>query len=261
MWMELSCRQNDAAPGNIMLRIDKLSVAYGGPPVLRDFSLTLEKGMIYALIGPSGCGKSTLLKAICGLVPHTGGITHNGLPLSVGGAPNIGYMPQHYGLLAWKTVEENILLPLRVKKKKALPEEAPDILKILGLEPLLRRWPRELSGGQKQRAALARALISGPDLLLMDEPFSSLDAFSAEASQRLFLRLWEKYRVTTLFITHSIMEAVALGGEILLMRPAERRLGARVTNSAFGLENEAARLGMAARLKDLFRDLLQEEEA
>lgn len=246
----------------MLIRIKNLSAGYGDGRVLEDFSLDLEQGEIYALIGPSGCGKSTLLKVLCGILPARGGaIEYRGKAVSAENRIAIGYVPQNYGLLAWKTARANIFLPLRVgySARRGAPTDiswgVDEIIAELGLTELMERYPSELSGGQKQRVALARAFISRPDILLMDEPFSALDAFTAEASQALFLDIWRKHRVTTLFITHSMVEAAALGTRILLMEPASRRIGASLANSAAS-GSEAEKLAMAASLKEKFRELL-----
>ncbi|MDR2504344.1 MAG: ATP-binding cassette domain-containing protein [Deltaproteobacteria bacterium] len=241
-----------------MIRIDRLNAGYGPELVLRDFSLELEDGEIHALIGPSGCGKSTLLKVLCGIIPPLAGRIEYAAGQG-GGPPDIGYVPQHYGLLAWKTVLRNILLPLRVgsgRRKISRREETGDIIDALGLRPLLQRYPRELSGGERQRAALARALISGPGLLLMDEPFSALDAFTADACRELFFKLWGQYRVTTLLITHSMAEAAALGSRILLMNPYSRQISLRLRNDNFGDTGAAGQMALAAHIQGLFKDML-----
>lgn len=244
-----------------MIRIRKLSAGYGQSPVLEDFSLDLEPGEIYALIGPSGCGKSTLLKVLCGILPpREGSVEYAGRPVSSENGISIGYVPQNYGLLDWKTTRANIFLPWQIgggrkRIQKKDPNAAQAVIEELGLTELLQRYPSELSGGQKQRAALARAFISAPDLLLMDEPFSALDAFTAEASQALFLKIWQRRRITTLFITHSMVEAAALGTRILLMDPAGRRIGAGMENRA-AMGSDAEKLAVAAALKERFREML-----
>ena len=200
-----------------MLSIKNINAGYSGQNILNDFSLELGEGEIYSLIGPSGCGKSTLLKVLCGIIPYTGQITYQDKIFDPKGTA-IGYVPQQYGLLDWKTIRQNILLPFRLdKSKEKSPGEMEDIIHSLEIEDLMDRYPSQLSGGQKQRVALARAFVSHPQILLMDEPFSSLDTFTSEASQRLFLRLWQKYKVTTLFITHNIHEAISIGKHIILM--------------------------------------------
>lgn len=250
-----------------MLRIRQLSAGYGQSQVLEDFSLELDDGEIYALIGPSGCGKSTLLKALCGILPRRAGeIEYNGRAVGGEASLSIGYVPQNYGLLDWKTVRDNILLPLRVGPAaqrlahRAGADDFSDIIDELGLAELLKRYPRALSGGQKQRVALARAFLGRPDILLMDEPFSALDAFTAEASQALFLEIWRKRRVTTLFITHNMAEAAALGTRILLMDPRTRRVAADLKNSAAASGDEAGIAATAAEVKRIFRNLLTREE-
>ena len=252
-----------------MIEIRNLTAGYGKTPVLRDLSLSLDEGKIYALIGPSGCGKSTLLKVLCGIRPYEGG------EILIGGQPwrnsnaTVGYVPQNYGLLDWKTVGQNIFLPLELAGKKvsgkamsgkgadALPKGAWEIIESLGLGELLHRYPAEISGGQKQRTALARAFVSRPQILLMDEPFSALDAFTSVTSQRLFLSIWERFRVTTLFITHNTHEAAAVGQHVLLMDKHSRTIVGHLENTAFGREDEAASLGMALAISKQFAGVVE----
>ncbi|NDV93807.1 ABC transporter ATP-binding protein [Dysgonomonas sp. 521] len=219
-----------------MLSIKNLEVKYGNTVALSDFSLTIKRGEIYSLIGPSGCGKSTLLKVLCGIIKdYEGDIAFNDKVFSPKDVA-IGYVPQQYGLLEWKTIRDNIFLPYKLNPDKALKEpEVSAIISSLEIDDLQSRYPSQLSGGQKQRAALARAFISQPDILLMDEPFSSLDTFTSEASQRLFLRLWEKYKVTTLFITHNIHEAVSIGEHIVVMSKSPGKIIHQVENPLFNV--------------------------
>jgi len=221
-----------------MLSIKNLNSGYGAQNVLHDFSLDIKEGEIYSLIGPSGCGKSTLLKVLCGIQPYSGEIIYQHKPFNFKEAA-IGYVPQQYGLLDWKTVKQNILLPFKLNKEKHQDEtEINSIIHSLEIEDLMDRYPSQLSGGQKQRVALARAFVSQPELLLMDEPFSSLDTFTSEASQRLFLRLWKKYKVTTLFITHNIHEAAAIGKHIVLMGKNNGQIIDEIENPLFNIENK-----------------------
>jgi NitT/TauT family transport system ATP-binding protein len=239
------------------LRIENLCVRLGAADILRKLRLTLDAGRIHALIGPSGCGKSTLLKVLAGVLkPGSGELLFKGVPLGQSRI-RIGYVPQNYGLLPWKTVGQNVYLPLRVGPPKLRPPDAggAGIIRALGLAPLLGKYPRQISGGQQQRAALARALIMRPDLLLMDEHFSALDAFTAAASMALFLEIWEEYRVTTLFITHNMREAAEVGQSILLM--AEGRVAVRLDNPCFRnacAEEEKERL--LGRMADSLRKVL-----
>lgn len=239
-----------------MLRLQNITFAYGSTPVL-DLSLELATGELYALIGPSGCGKSTLLRMLCGIIqPQSGNLSYNGRTTSarspLPSLCNIGYVPQNYGLLEWKDVKSNILLPLLLKRTQPNPEDFGHIISTLGLDALLGRYPGELSGGQKQRVALARAFVARPDILLLDEAFSALDAFTAEASQKLFLELWQDYKATTLFITHNIYEAASMGRKILLMQSGGKisKIIDPVCNC--GAEREEAVMHMAGQLKAIF---------
>ncbi|KAA6317604.1 NitT/TauT family transport system ATP-binding protein [termite gut metagenome] len=207
------------------VHICNLSVSYlsknGSTRVLQDFSLNVSEGSIYAIIGPSGCGKSTLLHILAGILTN-----YSGEVLINGKRPDpkclsIGLVPQNYGLLPWKRVRENIFLPEIIKKRNIPDREeyTKEILTALRLQSFLQRYPHELSGGQRQRVALARSFIQKPDLLLMDEPFSALDALTAERSRQLFLDIWQRHRVTTLFVTHNIDEAVSIGSQVVLLTP------------------------------------------
>ena len=209
--------------GDELLRFTGIFVDYGtGKDVvhaLADTSLCVERGTVLALIGASGCGKSTLLRVGAGLLrPTAGTVTADGVPIDPRSL-RIGFLPQNYGLLAWKTVRENILLGVRIKgewnarRRSAFDELISD----LGLTDLLERYPRELSGGQQQRVGLARVFLLAPDLLLMDEPFSALDAITRESMQEVFLSLWEKHAVTTVLVTHYVEEALTLAGRIAVM--------------------------------------------
>jgi NitT/TauT family transport system ATP-binding protein len=204
------------------LSIRNLNIAYGQTIVLRNFNFTAEEGSIYCLIGPSGCGKSTLLKAICGIIKPTSGEIRLKQEKINPARQSFGYIPQQYGLPDWLTVKSNLFLGKNIRKIPTSPEDA-RIIEQLELSPLLNRYPKELSGGQQQRVALARAWMLHPELMLMDEPFSSLDAFSAERSRELFLQLWKEQKTTTLFVTHNLREAVRTGKYIVLLskQPAE----------------------------------------
>ncbi|MFA5535634.1 MAG: ABC transporter ATP-binding protein [Bacillota bacterium] len=204
------------------LEITSLGADYGEnntkTQVLNNVSLNLAKSKIGVLIGPSGCGKSTLLNIIAGLKKE-----FQGTVLIDGKAP--AYYPhtalilQDYGLLPWKTVWENVILGLKIKKmpQAIIADKAKQILDQLGLYKLASRYPSQLSGGQRQRIAIARSLVLEPQLLLMDEPFSSLDALTREEMQQLLLEIWQKTKLTILLVTHNIEEAVYLGQDIFLM--------------------------------------------
>ena len=208
--------------------IQHLSVTYSGKngttEALHDLSLQLADGDIYSVIGPSGSGKSTLLYVLAGIRTQ-----YSGEVLINGNRPDpkhqsIGLVPQNYGLLAWKRIKDNIFLPEKLKKNTPDEAHARGIIDTLDLRDLLDRYPHELSGGQQQRVALARSFIQKPDLLLMDEPFSALDALTAERSRKLFFDVWQQHPVTTLFITHNIDEAVSIGRRVVLLSPSPGRV-------------------------------------
>ncbi len=200
------------------LSLHNVSVNLGKTPVLKDISFSLEKGKTLTVVGPSGCGKSTLLNVLSGIIKNYKGEIFMGSTLLRDAGLTYGYVPQNLGLLPWKRVKENILLPERINKSNKIDaNEVEDVLTKLELTNLLNRYPSQLSGGQRQRVALARVFISQPDILLMDEPFSALDTLTAETSRELFLDLWRKYRPTTIFTTHNLSEAVKLGEYILLL--------------------------------------------
>jgi len=208
--------------------IQHLDVTFSGKngktEALKDFSLELADGDIYSVIGPSGSGKSTLLYVLSGIrTNYTGEVLINGKRPDPR-HQSIGLVPQNYGLLPWKQVKENIFLPEHIKQQPADEAHAQEIIHTLDLSELLHRYPHELSGGQQQRVALARSFIQKPDLLLMDEPFSALDALTAERSRNLFFDVWSKNPVTTLFITHNIDEAVSIGKRVVLLSPSPGRV-------------------------------------
>ncbi len=187
-------------------------------------SFCIPQGQFVAILGPSGCGKSTLLMMVGGLEPATTGA------ISVGGAPmtgprtSIGIMFQDSTLLPWKSALDNVLFPIRVLKRPlgAYRDAAHGLLERVGLDGFEHKKPHELSGGMRQRVAICRALVYDPDLLLMDEPFSALDAITRDEMNELLVELWQQYTKTALFVTHSIREAVFLADRVLVMtrRPA-----------------------------------------
>lgn len=206
---------------------------------LREVSFSFLKGKSYAVIGPSGCGKTSLLLLLAGLLrPTQGEVYMYGQPL-VSPHPSVALILQDYGLLPWKTVWENASLGLvlrKVKKEQQKKILAP-ILEELGLEECLDRYPHQLSGGQRQRVALARALALNPEILLMDEPLSSLDELTRESIQETILRVWKERQVTLVLVTHSIEEAVFLGQEIIVLTPRPGRIKAVVPNPCAGRED------------------------
>jgi len=217
-------------------KLENITVDFGSTNILDDISLELNEGEICSILGTSGSGKSTLLHVIGGIIhPNKGNITINQLPLTPQ-KHTIGFVPQNYGLLPWFTVEKNILLPTRVRKEKntnELYEHYTSIISELMISELVERYPNQLSGGQKQRVALARAFIQQPDILLMDEPFSALDMLSSEKSQQLFIDLWKKNKITTIFTTHNVEEAIKMGKYIVILTPSPGKIFAIIENTLY----------------------------
>ena len=187
-------------------------------------SFSVPRGQFVAILGPSGCGKSTLLMMVGGLEPVTYGTIAIDGSAMVGPRPSIGVMFQDSTLLPWKTVVDNVLFPIRVLKRplQAYRGKAEQLIERVGLGGFERKKPHELSGGMRQRVAICRTLVYDPELLLMDEPFSALDAITRDEMNELLIDLWQQYTKTALFVTHSIREAVFLADRVLVMtrRPA-----------------------------------------
>lgn len=187
--------------------------------VLDHISLTIEAGAFVALVGPSGVGKSTLLRLLGGLLPATSGqIFLQGQPPQTRNTP-IGIVFQRDGLMPWRTVWDNVALPLELQgiKKENGNGRIQAMLDLVGLSGFAHNYPAQLSGGMAQRVAIARALVHQPDLLLLDEPFGALDALTRERMGQELLRIWQAMPVTVFMVTHSILEAVLLADEILVM--------------------------------------------
>ncbi len=217
-----------------MIHIRALTFGYPhSTPIFQNFNWQVQCGETWAILGPSGCGKTTLLYLLAGLrFPVLGTIEIDGEPLTRP-RPRSGLILQDYGLLPWATVRENAGLGLRVRNfygedgkhtpKNFQPENNVEYwLDRLGLNEVADKYPAQISGGQRQRTAIARTLALSPDLLLMDEPFSSLDAVTREDLQNLTLSLCEEQKLTFIIVTHAIEEAVSLGKKILLLDSSPR---------------------------------------
>jgi NitT/TauT family transport system ATP-binding protein len=232
-----------------MIRLEALTFGYPNtPPIFQDFNWQVQQGETWAVLGPSGCGKTTLLYLLSGLREPTGGqILIDGQPLTRP-RPHTGIILQDYGLLPWATVQANAELGLSVRDFYGLDgkhtphdyEPNTDVtpwLKRLGLAPFANKFPSQISGGQRQRTAIARTLALQPDLLLMDEPFSSLDAVTRQDLQTLTLELCAEQSLTLVIVTHAIDEAVSLGQKILLLGQPPNRQPATFDNPGAGQAN------------------------
>jgi NitT/TauT family transport system ATP-binding protein len=189
---------------------------------LEGVSFAVADGGFLSLLGPSGCGKSTLLRVVADLIAPTSG-TMTVLGRTPGEARRdraLGFVFQDAALLPWRTALQNVELPLEVGGKRALPTGAPtprELLRLVGLEGWEASFPHELSGGMRQRVSIARALVGGPRLLLMDEPFGALDEITRDRLNEELRRIWQETRTTILFVTHSVYEAVFLGESVLVL--------------------------------------------
>ena len=208
-----------------MLTVEALTKTYAdGTPALSRVSLTLRAGEIGVVLGASGCGKTSLLRLVAGLEPATSGrVTLDGEPLI---APHsaIGMVFQESRLLPWLRVDENVGFGLSAVPAAEWRQQVAESLSHVGLADQARRWPRDLSGGQQQRVALARALVARPKVLLLDEPFSALDALTREGLQDHLLTLWARHRPTILMVTHDVEEAVALADRVFVLQPKPGRV-------------------------------------
>lgn len=204
-----------------MLEVAHLTARYDGHLALSDINLTIESGELVVVLGPSGCGKTTLLNIIAGFLPaESGTLRLDGKTLSGPGAER-GVVFQHEGLLPWRNVQDNVAFGLQLAgwPKERRRERAREMLKKVGLSGAVNRFIWQLSGGMRQRVGIARALAADPQLLLLDEPFGALDAFTREQMQTLLLTLWRDSGKQVLLITHDIEEAVFMATELILLSP------------------------------------------
>ncbi len=194
--------------------------------------LAVGQGEFVAIVGPSGCGKSTLLRIAGGLLAPSEGSVHlasrDGSPSS--SRQQVGYVFQKVNLMPWRTVLRNVTLPLEIAGTP-MPQSAQrarELLALVGLDGFEEAYPRQLSGGMAQRVAIARALVGDPEVLLLDEPFGSLDALSREQMNLELLRIWQARQVTALMVTHDLQEAIFLADRVLVMSPRPGRIRAEV---------------------------------
>jgi NitT/TauT family transport system ATP-binding protein len=209
--------------GKVKIVIDQATKYYdtktGKLHALEKFSAKIRQGELVCILGPSGCGKTTLLWAMSGLHALTSGTVRLDDKAISGPRPEIGMVFQDANLLPWRNLIQNILFPFEIKRldPKAYRERIGHLLETVGLAGFENKFPRELSGGMQQRASIVRCLSYDPEVLLMDEPFGALDAFTRDEMNLLLLRLWSEQRKTITFVTHSITEALFLADRVLIM--------------------------------------------
>ncbi len=240
------------------LRIADAGKHFGTMQALAPVSLDVADGEFIAIVGPSGCGKSTLMRMVAGLMPTTEGVIEAGGQRVNKPITKLGMVFQQPVLLEWRTALQNVLFQVEMRGKRPGPfrERAMDLLEQVGLKDFADAYPHQLSGGMRQRVALARALVHEPQLLLMDEPFGALDALTREQMRIDLETLWMRRRMTVLFITHSVDEAVLLADRVVVMTPRPgkvdqildvgiartRGLGARRDPAFLHLEEEITEL-------------------
>jgi NitT/TauT family transport system ATP-binding protein len=213
-----------------LLRLDGIAKTFtGGTTALAGVDLTIHPGEFVSLLGPSGCGKSTLLKIIADLIaPSSGTIDWPQSTYDVHGAPEpaLGFVFQEPTLLPWRTAADNVYLPLLLVGvgKQEGRERAGEALAQVGLAAFADLYPRQLSGGMKMRVSIARALVTRPQILLMDEPFAALDEITRFKLNDDLLRMWQALRTTIVFVTHSVFESVYLASRVVVMAPRPGRV-------------------------------------
>jgi NitT/TauT family transport system ATP-binding protein len=232
---------------------------------LRSVTFDVREGEFVAVVGPSGCGKSTLLNLAAGLMRPSGGeVLYHGKPID-GINQNLGYITQRDNLLPWATVYDNIVLGLKIRgvprgEQVRLAEKFISVVRLQGFE---KHYPSELSGGMRKRVALARTLIYAPEMILMDEPFSALDAHVKLLMHAELLRLWEMHRTTILFITHDLVEAITLADKVVVLgaRPAQVKLAVDIDlprpRDAFALQTDPHFAELFARVWEALKADLQ----
>ena len=214
-----------AHPAKISL--DQVSIAFGERVVVQDVSVVLHEHDLLCIVGTSGSGKTTLLRAVAGLLPvHRGRILLDGTPVTRP-TPRTAMIFQHFGLFPWKTVRANVAYGLSVQGRRDKDDTITRLLEVMGLAEHATRYPYQLSGGMQQRVGLARALAVRPEVLLLDEPFSAVDAITREMLQGELVRLWEdpqRRQTTAILVTHDLDEAILLGDRIVVLSGAPGRV-------------------------------------
>ena len=205
-----------------ILRFDNVSYQYPGEDfdIIDDLSFSVEPGSFHCIVGVSGCGKSTIFRMINGLLPPKAGTISVNEKSITAREHYCGYMPQKDLLFPWRTIEKNLCLPMEIAKvpQSEQTQRVSDILKEVGLSDYAAKYPKDLSGGMRQRISFARTLLTDADLLLLDEPFSALDALTRISMQEWLLKQWQHFHKTIMFITHDVEEAIFMSSKIYLVK-------------------------------------------
>jgi len=239
----------DTRSGARAVRLRGATKVYdNGVTALGPLDLDVARGEFVALLGPSGCGKSTALRLIAGLgAPSSGTVEVTHLTDEVGGRHPIGFVFQEPTLMPWASVRDNVRLPLKLAHAPAAEADGrvSNALAQVGLAEFADAFPRELSGGMKMRVSLARALVTDPDILLMDEPFAALDEITRFRLNNDLLELWRNLKKTVIFVTHSVFESVYLSERVVVMTQRPGRIGAEIAIDSAAPRNEEFRTSAA----------------
>ena len=217
--------QRATSRGDVCIEGRDVGKIFGEVVALEGATFSIPQGGFASVLGPSGCGKSTLLRLVAGLDSHSGELSVKGRKVT-GPSEDVGMMFQRPTLLPWKVALENVLLPVQLRGRVSKDDRtrAMELLSLVGLNGFEFAYPRHLSGGMQQRVALARLLMTGANVLLLDEPFGALDEFTRERLNIELLRIHARVGATTMFVTHNIAEAIFLADEVLVMTPRPGRL-------------------------------------
>jgi NitT/TauT family transport system ATP-binding protein len=237
--------ETEVSPAGLAVDLrDVVKIYDNGVVALGPIDLAVRRGEFVSLVGPSGCGKSTALRLIAGLNAPTSGVVHLAPPAATtGGHHPIGFVFQEPTLMPWASVRENVRLPLKLAHVPVSQgtARADAVLAQVGLTEFADSYPRELSGGMKMRVSLARALVTDPDILLMDEPFAALDEMTRFRLNNDLLLLWRSLRKTVIFVTHSVFESVYLSQRVLVMTSRPGRIAAEIAIATSAPRGEAFR--------------------
>ena len=240
-----------------MIRLECVTKSIGDLKILEDVSFSVNKGQFLCMVGPSGCGKTTLLKCIAGLRNYEGRIFIDDVQ-SEGISKKIGYVFQEFSLFPFRTVKGNMEFGLEIQKKpkKEIKRTVGDLLELIQLQGFENAYPHELSGGMKKKVAIARALATDPEILLMDEPFVMLDAQTRNMLQKELLQIWNKTHKTIVFVTHNVDEAVFLADKVMVLTKRPARI-----KTEFDIDLKRERDRTSAEFVSVRKEILRELEA